>query len=53
MPEKGWLDRQFWRVSRETDSWPEWLRREVGLEEDNRQLVDEYEDENETETVEA
>ena len=32
MLKPGWLDRQFDRALEDIKSWPEWMRREAGLE---------------------
>ena len=32
MPRPGWLDRQSQKVQEDVKSWPEWMRREAGLE---------------------
>ncbi len=29
----GWLNRQFDQVSKNVDSWPEWMKRAAGVEE--------------------
>jgi hypothetical protein len=30
---KGWINRQFARVERDAEKWPEWMRRETELRE--------------------
>lgn len=29
--EKGWINRQFARIERDVQSWPEWMRREAEI----------------------
>jgi len=31
---KGWLNRQFDRVSNDVRGWPDWMRREAGFQDD-------------------
>jgi hypothetical protein len=29
--EKGWINRQFARLERDSENWPDWMRREADL----------------------
>lgn len=29
--EKGWINRQFARIERDAQSWPEWMRRDAEI----------------------
>jgi hypothetical protein len=37
MPREGWLDRQRANSAREVKTWPDWLRRETGLEDKTKE----------------
>ena len=32
MLKKGWLNRQFEKVEKDVKDWPDWMKREVGLD---------------------
>ena len=36
VPKPGWLNRQFDQVSKNVDSWPDWMKRGAGFEEETR-----------------
>ena len=36
VPKPGWLNRQFDQVSKNVDSWPDWMKRAAGFEEEPR-----------------
>lgn len=46
MPKRGWLNRQFDQVSRDVETWPEWMKEAAGFKAavDRQQHTDNQED---------